>query len=718
MNKYPLHLTSDIEFPIEKANINTKTSMRMRSSDGEFVRHVEDLHTRWLACHQDSRERYYDAMQAFMDINGGMWPETERNQLLNADRHPTSINILKQKMETLSGSLMSERFDFDFKALDIDENTLIDSIKHWYFADKDQYKYETADNQSNMSGLLHSGVQMMCLDYDIRRTGAISFKHCTDGTVLSDPFWQDNEIRNWRKAMIDGYLTPEMMIEELDCRDDSVRKLAERDFAIGYDYANEGDDVRAWENLPTKSGSRYLVTEYRWLEKLRTTRLHAKMQTGEWFAFPLKVTEDQVRDFKEKTGITWSDIREFPYEDNILYYGIISPDLTGIAPDLVFVRGKHPTQPGMIGLFEFSSNKMFGIRKGVFEYGLDLNRTLNYRQSKMDDVIAAAASGATFVDQNKVGGKQGVQKIMQNKTRPDYVHAVDGPPDNVAALFPVGQVPEHIFRQVNEIIDLLDRVTPVTPALEGAAERDQSGILLELRHEITKLGTLRLYGAWQQFLMDKAEAWYNQAQISYKDLYRKIPMAGGSGEVEFNVPAFRTNQNGGREKVYINSISDLPRARVVVRLSKSSPTKRMEKRLELFDTTKMLSAHPELFKEEIQMLTYDLLSTIERTPEEQLKIERMRTLKEMRDILSLFTQIEGLKAQGMEAKSMQMQLQGMMQNMQAKMQGGAQQPSIPEQATPAAMSVGPAQEQSMPTEREQRVQNINRLGNESPAIPG
>lgn len=699
MSDYPIQLVSKEKTPVEMSNINTKTSRRVRSSDGEFVRYVEDKHRKWVDYHASSRKRLYDCLEAVLDINAGMWPEKERNEIIAAGRHAASINIAKQKMETLSGSLMSEKFNFDFKPLDMDSNTLVESTKHWYYADKDQYKYDMADGQTNMSGLLHSGVQGLYIDYSIRRTGAIGFKHYTDGTVLQDPFWQDNDQKNWREAMVDGYLTAAQMIEKFETKDPAVNKLADADFFIGETY-QDSDDIRAWENLPRRQGSRFLVTEYRWMEKLKTTRLHAKLQDGQWFAFPISVKESQVRNFIERMEISWTDIYEFPYEDNLLYYGIISPDLTGVSPDLIFVRGKHPIQCGSIGLFKFSSNRMFGIDKGVFEYLLDLNRTLNYRQSKIDDVIASAASGMTVVNKDRVGGDDGVRKIRQNKTRPDYVHPVTGNPNDVAALFPVGQVPEHIFREVNNIIDLFDRVSPVTPALEGSGQKDESGILLEMRHEITKLGTVRLYNNWQQFQMDKAEAWYNQAQITYKGLYRQIPTADKTGVVEFNAPAFRDTP-AGRQKVYINSIGDLPRARVVVKLSKSSPTKRMARRLELFDTTKMLSAHPELFKNEIRILTNDLISTIERDPEEQVKLERMQSLQEMRDVLEVFTQIEQLKAQGMEAKSMQLQLQQMMQNLQGKAQ---QQPqsAAAEQFSPANQRI-----ERMPNEEAQAGANAN-----------
>ena len=87
---------------------------------------------------------------------------------------------------------------------------------------------------------------------------------------------------------------------------------------------------------------------------------------------------------------------------------------------------------------------------------------------------------------------------------------------------------------------------------------------------------------------------------------------------------------------------------------------------------------------EIRVLFNDLMSTIERDPEDQVKLERVQSLQEVRDIIRLFSEIEGLKAKGMEAKATQEQLKGMMQNLQNKMQQSAQgQGGAPEQFTPA-----------------------------------
>ena len=108
----------------EPPSIATKTPSKiLRNSDAELVYWIDQENKRWLDATQSSRNRYYEAMKAFLDINNESWPDKERQQLVEQDRHATSINIAKQKMETLSGSLMSEDYDFNFEPIDVDKNT-------------------------------------------------------------------------------------------------------------------------------------------------------------------------------------------------------------------------------------------------------------------------------------------------------------------------------------------------------------------------------------------------------------------------------------------------------------------------------------------------------------------------------------------------------------------------------------------------------------------
>jgi hypothetical protein len=666
--------------------IATKTSKVLRSSDAELVYWIDTENKRWLDAQEEERDRYFQALRAFMDIQNGSWPDRERAELLASGRHANSINIAKQKMETLSGSLLSEEYDYSFEPVDVDRNTLTNDIKHWYYQDKEQYNYSSADRDTNMSGLLHSGTQELYIDYKMRRTGALAFRTCLDATVLKDPYWQTSDIKEWRRGIKHGWYTAKGMIDKWHTNDPQIQTLALSEELGGLRY-ERGDDVEWNKEVPRLYGSKNLVIEYRWLEEFQTTRLHMQLPSGDWIALPLDIKEDEVRDIMAQFQVeSWEAIREYPYEDDVLFYAIVTPDVSRTA---ILGKGKHPIQTGTLGWPRFSATRMSGIEKGMFEYILDIQRTFNYRQSKIDDVIASAAAGATAYDKGKID-KNTARRLEKDKTRPDAMIGVDGDPNNVFGLLPVQQVPEHLFREVNNLVDLFDRVSPIVPALEGATTPDESGILFELRHAVAKLGTLRLLQNWQQFLMDKAEMWYNQACLTYKGIYRKIPRVDAGGDVEFNAPDYREGS-----KVYINSVEDLPRARVIVGLKRSSPTEQMSKRLQLFDMNKIFSAHPELFKSEIRATNHELLKTLDLEPAQKEYYEFLFEIQKEIDLIEELARLETGKANIANSKVITEQakamLQGLTQQAQARTQPRAPAREAVSPAMPPRQPAAPAE---------------------------
>jgi len=116
--------------------------------------------------------------------------------------------------------------------------------------------------------------------------------------------------------------------------------------------------------------------------------------------------------------------------------------------------------------------------------------------------------------------------------------------------------------------------------------------------------------------------------------------------------------------------------------------------MELFDLTKVLSAHPELFKNQIRILTNDMIDTMERTPEERQKIKQMGLLEEMRDVIEILSQIEQLKANGLNAQVLQSQAQAMLSQMESQMQG--QQGAAAEPSLSRALPEGGGQPSGQP----------------------
>ncbi len=655
----------------ENSHVNA-SGKNHKGSPGGVVSFVEDTNDKWMAAEQSNRDRQFENLMAFYDIDGGAWPDADLAELRRQGRHPTSYNIAEQKLNTLAGSIQAEKFDYDFLPLNLQESTLTKGIKHWYYADKEQYNYSYSENKTLTRGLIHSGDEEMEIKFDIRDTGAISFTPQLPGVVLKDPYWLSDDLKDWKRAIKHAYMLPSEMLKHFDSNDHAIETLARQD-DIGGEWYEPRQNVNDLKKLPAQWGSQVQVIEYRWLEEVKTTRLYGRLPIGRWIPFPLDINESEVRKLKSFFGIeSFEDIKEFPYEDSVLRYHVIAPSATSkpIIEDEV-----HPVQCGFIGFFRFSAAKEMGIEKGVMEAMLDLQRTLNYRESKKDDVIASAGVGALAVNVDALqNGETDLAKIRQNKTKPDFVLPVNGDPNKIFGRFPTGEVPQSIWNDINNIVQMFDRVTPVTPALEGSGPSDESGILFEMRHAVTKLGTLMLYDNWQNYLTWKAEAWYNQAQRTYKHLYQKIKRTDEPGFIEFNKP------NG--DGTYLNSVDMLPRSKIIVTLSKVSPTQQMATRVMLFDMAKMMSANPQLVKPQLRVTLNKLIETLELSPEERQNYKVLGKMQEQSDFLEIFANWENLMNSAAQAKVGQAQAAVILKQLQGQMQQALQ----PQTEAPEAVS--------------------------------
>jgi len=651
-------------------NINTKTSKVERSSNVEQTKWIEDLHGKFKEANESDRIRNFANLRAFFDIDGGAWEKTDLDELQRQGRHPTSFNISAQKIQTLAGSILAEKFDFDYLTQDTMKSQLIDNIKHLYYYDKEQNNYPFSANKTCVRGLIHCGIEEMEIRYDIRPTGSIAFTPRLPGMVIPDPNWRSDSLRDWKRAMKDAWLTPEEILEHYQIDDPEIEQRAMIDSMSGEDF-EPVKNVDDFENIPETHGSRLLVIEYRWIERMKTTRLYMKIPSGIVIPLPLNINEKDVKKFMKIFNIeNADDIKEYPYEDSVLYFSTICPN--GSTKPLV-EKEKHPVQCGFIGFFLFSAGREMGINKGVMGAYLDIQRTINYRESKKDDIISSAGVGAVVVDESKLKNRNQLTEIKDNKTKPDYVCAVDGDPTKIFGKFPTGDVPGDIWRDLSSLVDMMDRVAPVTPALEGQSQRDESGILFEMRHAVSKLGTLVLYDNWMQHEEDKAEAWYNQAQITYRDVYMSVPRIDRPGMVEFNTPLGNGN--------YGNSIDMLPRAKVVVTLSKNSPTEQMSKRAMYYDIAKMLSANPEASLPQYRMVINKMIDTLELTPKEKRNFRTVGDIQEQNDIIQLLAQREQLIAQMKQGKVTSVQADMMLQQLNeqlAQIMGRQQSEEIPE----------------------------------------
>lgn len=659
----------------------------LRSSKADFITEVERMHDDWLRAQRQPLARMWENFGMYMPVDGSSWDDAAYRKLISEDRHPVSIDIASRKIDALAGSILAERWDFDFKPVAGEVDTLSKGVKNWYYADKEQFNYGQAESRAIVSGLVHSACEEIGIDYDVRREGAITFWCNNPGAVLKDPTWQSDYHRDWKRALKRGYFTAKEIVDKWDVSDGYIDEQVRQDRQGGETYGDV-NNVDVFMDSPKRWGSKYLTIEHRWLERKKTTRLWGRVGVApldDWIPLPEEAkTREQVEGLMRFYGITdYNDLKEMPDYSEKLKVMICSPSLSRTA---VFFEGDHDVQCGSIGFFWFSACHWMGIDKGVMDAMKDVQRTLNYRESKKDDIIAHLAANPLGIDADKLDANHNsFEDVKMRITKPGATIATKGNPSAVITPIQHGDVPNSILSDIASFVDLFDRVSPVTPALQGTGQQEESGVLYEMRHAVTKLGTLIFYRNWQQHLENKAEAWYYQAPITYKGLYRRIKDQDTGEMLEFNNPDF---VNG--RKVYRNNIEMLPRSLVIVTLRKDSPTESMAVRGMLYDITKILAAHPELFKNEIRVLTNQIVRTIEMLPEEKTKLEALGRMQEMADVLEILAKIEQLQATSMQAKVMQAQATAMLQQIAGQMGMGAPQqpgqPPVPQSVTPARPS--------------------------------
>jgi|GEM_PF-2689022 len=660
-----------VDIRAKEVQVATKTGYKvMRSSDATMIDDIDRRNREWLTSLSGQRDRMRTNMRMYVPVDGSSWDDESYKAVTGDGRHAVSFDIASRKIDTLAGAIRAEKWDFDFQALNMAESPVLKKIKHLYMADKEQYNYSNSEAKCLLRGLLHSGYEEMAIDYDIRPTGGISFICPQAGTVLKDPYWVSDELRDWKRAIKHSWFTAEEIMQKWEVRDPFIAQQAEADRLGGERYGSLSN-VDEFVGVPQRWGSKYLVIEYRWIEEKKTTRLYGKTDDGEWVEFPLDVeSRSEVQEFMQSQGIvSWNTIRELPYTHRTLKLCVCSPSLTKTQ---MFYNGDHDVQCGFIGFFPFSACHEMGVDKGIMDAAIDVQRTLNYRECKKDDIMASLAADVNVVNLDALdNGRESLREINENITKPGYTIGVHGNPSQQFYKPGHGAVPPDIWRDIDQMVNMFDRVIPVTPALEGTGTSEESGVLFEMRHAVSKLGTMLLYDNWRQHLLNKAEAWYNQALITYKDIQRNVIDSETNEQFEFNKPVYMV-EGSDVKRAYLNHIGDLPRARVFIGLRKDSPTQRMADRAMLYDVTKILSAHPDLFRNEIRILTNQILKTIELEPDQKRQVEHVAKLQEIRDVMAIAAEMENIKAGDLNAKVMQQQAMGMLKQLAAQMtqQGG------------------------------------------------
>jgi hypothetical protein len=260
-------------------------------------------------------------------------------------------------------------------------------------------------------------------------------------------------------------------------------------------------------------------------------------------------------------------IRKTKEKVSIYYITTVVPELN----NLILEDRMSEIQIGRLPFFFFSAARITGRDSGIVDSLIDPQQTLNKRESMIDDMIASAAKGGLIINEEIFDNDpRAIQDYKDNSAKPGYRGTAKGGIDikgNIVEL-PSAQFPSTAINDENRMLDMMDRLSKVTPAQSGRSEgSEESGVLFINKKLQTEINQTLLVENMAHFKNEKGEGYMLLAQQLYSNVYR-----------EFAV-------NGGRDTIGLNErmpdgsigldISMMPRHKVIVDQSPQGATQRL-----------------------------------------------------------------------------------------------------------------------------------------------
>jgi hypothetical protein len=646
------------------------------SSESEQVKKITDEFQRAFEADQRNRDRSYENWKAYFAVDGGQWKDIVRERLNQNNRHAAQYNIIGPKVDALTGSLIQESFDLDWKPIEGVRNSLTEAVKTSYYADSEIGNFEKAVEAVIRDGLIYEGNIKLVMNSKHNPLRNIDFVRGIPGYLVKDPYWISDDDDDLMKSWEVFHLHPEEIVQKFNVSsqrlDEMIRILKQS--GNSYEQFSRDPNQLVQENLV---GSLIRVIEYHWMEVRNTSRLIGqKVDSERWMPFPITEDKQALQKYMETNQIDPMSLIESPYEDRIHHVTTIAPE----AVEHNFLEdGISKIQCGRLPYISFTSNRAFGQNKGIVDDLMDIQSTINKRESKLTDMISTAQGGGKLVNKNLFDGPVERQRFREKANDPSYVEFVEGEElskERAIHYINSNQYPSQIINQLERMWDIVDRVSKVPAALEAISENsNESGVLFERKIAVARVNTITIMNRIRDFRKKMAECYFNQFQVAYNGPEREFTTIDGKRNVVLNRRVF--NPKDG--KIYVENRPDqVPRCHVIATESKSAPNKMIRDRAifsELYNLSTQTNPEYASFFFELMLETMDLDENHKQRLSEISAIQKVRDKQRLRtEIDSLLSQSKIANFQGAEADMGLQQILGQLQ--------GQEPEQIPQEAIP------------------------------------
>lgn len=676
--------TAAIERPPLKSNLYNKGTApfvaRMprqftASSDFELIQKINSEYSNAWEAHRKSTERMFQAWKMYFGADGEQWDEDARKYKEERDQRIAQYNIIKQKVRTLTGMLIADEYDFKYNPVNGERNSGVEALENAYYCDKEVCDFESAYNKVIEDGVVHKGILEIGVTTDHDYRGNICFKRAIPGRWVVDPYWKTDDDCDCLKAWKHGNMTIQQLMRVFKNLPSSERFDAElqRIEKSGMDWTSP--EINEYNYAYPLFRNAFHVVEYHWVEKIKKKRIVAKNLLGDWISFPTTNDNALLEKFALENGVVdWKEGNAFiaPYDDKIHYSAIICPELW---PNKLLERGKPEIQVKGLPIIQFSLQRdIAGRDSGVVMDLVDVQRDLNYSQSKIQEILANALGGGTVYNKDALPDESDQEDFEKHHNDPTRAWGINGNPSNFSQHLSDHQINQELIRKTGEAFDYADRISPVSAAMQSETQgSSEPASLFAMKLKVNKIGTLLIDKRVKRLRQRMAEAYFYQAQITYSGAERKFSSKDGKRDAVLN-----EDLGCGYKK---NDVTQLPRIKVTISESENNLTKQMRDRT---DIAAILQSTPPEYREVIAIQINELIKTTSIQQDKKGELQEALLLERLKARLATIAEIKNNDAVGAQAELTKAQsLAGLSQlEQQLMIQGqSAQQQQTPEMIT-------------------------------------
>jgi len=638
--------------------------------------------------------RCYTVWDAYSAIDGGQYTPLQRQTLREEERHPWQFDVLSPKVDTLAGTLIADLPDIDWNAITGENTMVIEALKEQYFIDKELFNWDDMLLYTIRDGCVHSGWIQLAEDKKYSPTGNISLKRCRPGYIVPDCYWKTDDDRDLEVLYKYGYYKPENLKRIFQAKSDDIERAIEKrklGRSVTDENATSSNDVLQ-QTYQAQVGDEWRVIEKHYISVISKERLvGAKIDppTGQmyWIPFPLTDDKQKLQAFAEANGIDMMDVQVTQYDEKVHNVKTV----TDLDKSIVLEDGKSRVQVNGLPFYHFTCNRVNGHDRGIAESILDAQRVINEKESMILEYIGKASGGGSVWNEDLFKDEKQKQRFAKKRNQPGHIEFadldavrqthIDVNPANVPST-----IFQEISRMYNETIPIVSRVSDAMSAITNPGD---SGILTERKYQMNRIGNVMYDKFVKQLLNNIGEGFFYQFQITYDDVQRDIKTRSGS------TITINQKQEMGGQRVVINSVSNIPRCKVIVTESTKTPIFQLRKRMEIAEIIKDIPPEDYLRRQQALSIFF------ENTPmndEDKAKMDVINELENTKAMMQFTAEMSTLQTTIATNKNQQSQLEMMSQRMNAAKAAPPAQGSIsPElqQGAPAPAQA-PQQEQQTP----------------------